>query len=302
MGARSRRLQPPHVGIGKRPAILDATETTTLSGVSNQPRARGDVALSVKAAGRGTALDRFRQSGSLKCLFPRASASDGGPMQAVLVNTAGGITGGDRFGVTATAGTGTALTLTTQAAERAYAAQPGAEGRLVTRLAAGPGARLNWLPQETLLFNDSALRRRITVDLDDSAEFLLAEPLVFGRLAMGETVTRATFDDRIEILQGGRPLFLDATRLAGDIDARLAQPAIAGGARAMALVVFVSRSAAAHVSALRAMLPPTGGASLVGEDVLAVRLLASDSFELRRSLLPCLARLTDNTLPRCWTI
>lgn len=258
--------------------------------------------MSVKPAGTATVLDGFRQSGSLKCLFPRRFPGDRQPFQAVLVNTAGGITGGDRFRVTAEAGPGTALTLTTQAAERAYAAQPGVCGRLETRLHVGPGARLNWLPQETILYNSSALRRRITVEMDDSAGLLLAEPLVFGRLAMGETLTSASFRDRIEIRRGGRPLFLDATRLDGDIDAHLARPAVAGGARAMALVVFVGPEAEAHLSMLRRTLPPTGGASLIGEDVLAIRLLAPDGFTLRRSLLPFLSHLTDDTLPRCWTI
>ncbi len=264
-----------------------------------QPRARGAVFVSAKRRGAASVLDGLRQSGSLKVLFPRAT---GPALQAVLVNTAGGVTGGDRFRLNAVAGPGTELTLTTQACERAYRAQGAETGELHNHLAAGPGARINWLPQETLLFQGSALRRTLRVDLAGDARLLMAEPLVFGRAAMGERLTRARFHDRIEIRRDGALLYLDSLRLDGDVAAQMDRPALGAGAGAMATLIFAAPEAEAHLAPQRAMLPATAGASLVRDGVLAVRALAPDSFALRQVLIPILARLSGATLPRPWMI
>ncbi len=256
------------------------------------------MSLSVKRVAGGTALDRLRMSGSLKCLFPR---SDGNGVEAVLINTAGGITGGDRFEITAEAAPGTALTLTSQAAERAYRAQPGETGHLTTTLRVAPKARLHWLPQETILFDGSALNRQLRVDLAPAAEMLLAEPLIFGRVAMGEILHDVRFRDCIDIRRDGRPLFLDRTALAKDIAAHLARPNVANGAGAMALIVYVAADAGVRLERLRAFLPQTAGASLIAADVLVARCLCADGYGLRETLVPALKFLADSELPRCWT-
>ena len=235
----------------------------------------------------------------MKLLFPRCAPD---AMQAVMINTAGGITGGDRFRVEARAEAGATLTLTTQAAERAYRAQPNETGRLATRLHVEDGARLNWLPQETILFQGSTLSRRLHVTLSGSARLLLCEPLIFGRAAMGEVLTDARFSARIEITRDGAPLYLDSLTLSGDVAAHMARPHIAAGARAMATLIHVNPDAESHLDAIRALLPATGGASLLFPDVLVLRLLAADGFDLRQSLVPILTRLSGAALPRPWMI
>lgn len=220
----------------------------------------------------------------------------------MFVNTAGGITGGDRFEIAAHVEAGAGLTLTSQTAERAYATQPGEVGRLETRLDVGPGGRLVWIPQETILFDHSALSRRLVVTLAPGATALVAEPVIFGRAAMGEEVRFGRFDDRIEIRRDGRPLYCDAMRLDGDTAARLDRPHTGGGARALVSLVYVAPDAEAQLAAVRSALPPTGGASLIGDDVLALRVLAADGFEMRRALIPILTCLTGGDLPKCWMI
>lgn len=244
-------------------------------------------------------LDRLHQSGSLKGLFPRHGAAG---LETVLLNTAGGVTGGDSFSVTAQAETGTALTITTQACERAYKAQPGQTGQIRTELTVSGGARMNWLPQETILFNDSALDRRLTADLAPDASLLLVEPLIFGRPAMGETVNSLRLKDRVEINRDARPLFRDATRFAGDLHTHLGRRHVADGAGAMALILLVDAAAEAHLQPLRDLLPDTAGASLLHTDVLVARVLAKDGFHLRQTLLPLMGRLNGASLPRCWMI
>lgn len=264
-----------------------------------QPRAQGAVSLSVKSLGDSSALDRLRMSGSLRCLFPRRN---GNGVEAVLINTAGGITGGDCFEIAAEAAQGTTLTLTTQAAERAYRAQPGETGKLTTTLSVGRKARLHWVPQETILFNGSGLNRKLQVDLALDAELLLAEPLIFGRAAMGELLRDVRFRDCIDIRREGRPLFLDQIALTNDIAAHLVRPHVANGAGAMVLIVYIAADAGVLLERLRSLLPESGGASLIGADVLVARYLASDGYALRQTLLPALQFLAGDELPKCWML
>ncbi len=264
----------------------------------DQPRAIGAARLSVKARGASTRLDQLRQSGALKLLFPRQPRN----LQAVIINTAGGITGGDQFTLDAQAGIGTHLTLTTQAAERVYRAQPGQTGQVRTTLHVAAGARLNWLPQETLLYDHGALDRKLTIDLEADARFLMVEPLLFGRVAMGEDIHELRFDDRVTLRREGAEIFRDGLHIWGDAAQQLVRPAIGNGARAMASILFAAPEASGHLTFLRAHLGPKGGASLLQSDLLVARVLASDGFALRQTILPILDHLTQNTLPASWRL
>ncbi len=264
-----------------------------------QPRARGQVRASFIAAYGVTRLVGLRQAGSSRALFPRTPSKS---LQMVLTNTSGGVTGGDRFRTEISARDGAAVTITTQAAERAYKAQPGQVGRLDTTLSVGPESRLHWLPQETILFDGCDFARRLTVEVTSRGSALLVEPVVFGRSAMGEDVHTGRFSDRVDLRMSGNSVFQDRTCLHGDLAHTLDRPAVADGARAMALVVFVDATAEAARDRLRPMLPRTAGVSLVRDTVLVARLLAGDAFELRKTLLPMIETLHGDTIPRPWML
>lgn len=265
-----------------------------------QPRARGSASLTVAGDVKGrTGLVDLRHAGSSKLVFPR-NFNDA--LEVILVNTAGGITGGDQYTLDATVRTGGTLTLTTQAAERAYRAQVGEVGRVDTKLTVGADATLNWLPQELILFDHCALRRQLQIDLQGNANLLMVEPIVLGRAAMKETLRQTYFQDRIRINRDGAPIYIDGIDFSGDAAAHVARRAIADSARAMASLVLVRSDAAAQLDTLRAMLPPTAGASLLADDVLVIRQLAEDSFVLRRDLMPILSHLTNNSLPISWRL
>ena len=218
----------------------------------------------------------------------------------MLINTAGGLTGGDAFSLAAEAEAETQLTLTTQAAERAYRAQPNQQARVQNHISVKRGARVNWMPQETILFQGSALLRNLRIDMGAEATALVVEPLVFGRAAMGETLTDVSFSDKIEIYRGGALAYLDTVQFQGDLSAHMARPFTGAGAGAMANVVLAAPNAEAWLEPVRAMLGPTAGASLLKQDILVLRLLAADSYLLRQTLIPVLNLLTNNALPRCW--
>ncbi|MEP0564097.1 MAG: urease accessory protein UreD, partial [Paracoccaceae bacterium] len=178
----------------------------------------------------------------------------------------------------------------------------GETGRVTTTLHVETGAVLNWLPQELILFDRSALHRRLSIDVDADAQLLMVEPVVFGRAMMNEDVRDVRFHDRITITREGRPLYIDGMRLDGDAAGHLGRRTIADGAGAMASVVLVREDASAQLGAIRPTLPDSAGASLIAPDTMVIRLLAMDSFEMRRSLIPILNRLTNNTLPTSWRL
>ena len=261
------------------------------------PRANGLAVLSTKCRDGSTAIDRFRTQGATKIAFPRRH--DG--LEAIMLNTSGGLTGGDRFQITASAGAGSHLVLTTQAAERAYRSKSGL-ARVKTRLSVGEGARLHWLPQELIVFDGAALERQLDVDMAHGSETVIVEPVVFGRRAMGETRVSGTFRDRITLSRNGAGVFWDRIDLSGAISARLDRPAIAGGFAALASVIYAGPRAEALLPIVRRLLPQTGGASLMAPDLLILRLLAQDAFVLRKTLVPVLERLTDAPLPKSWSL
>src|SRR5882757_9436815 len=163
-------------------------------------RARGSVAFDVHLLEGVTRRRHLHESGSLRVRFPSPEAEG---LSAVLVNTAGGIAGGDRFDIDITAAEGSRLTLTTAAAEKVYRA-PGAAAQLNIALRAEARSHLAWLPQETILFDRARISRRIDIDLADDASLLLCEIVVFGRSAMGEKMLHGEFIDRWRLRRGGR--------------------------------------------------------------------------------------------------
>ncbi|MBP1807466.1 urease accessory protein UreD [Rubellimicrobium aerolatum] len=263
------------------------------------PRAQGEVRLSARAQGGVTRLGDLRAQGSLKALFPRGA---GDALEVVTLNTAGGLTSGDRMRLEARAEAGARLRLSTQAAERAYRAGEAEPARVETRLSAGPGARIDWLPQETILYDGARLERRLLADLEGDATALLVEPLVFGRLAHGEVLREGRLRDRWEVRRDGRLRFADAFRVEGDIAATLDRAGVGGGARAMATVVVAGPGAESHLAAARALCAGTGGAGMIEDGLLFARLLAADGFALRQALVPLIVRLSGAALPKTWTL
>lgn len=261
------------------------------------PRAIGALSLSSKLRSNSSAIDGLRQSGALRMLFP-----SGPDLTAMMINTSGGVTSGDQLSISSKAGEGSFLTVTTQAAERAYRADDKAPGRINTSITVEDRATFHWLPQELILFEGAKLQRRLQMDLYGQASLLMVEPIVFGRLAMGETLTNASFSDQIVINRDGMPIYIDGLKLEGDLSKQLASPALGGGAVAVASVVLVRSDAAALLDPVRTRLPSTGAASLLADDILSVRLLASDSFLLRKWLVPVLELLRGAPLPTSWRL
>ena len=253
-------------------------------------RARGRATVRLS----GGALRDLHQSGCAKAMLPRGA----GPAEVVFVNTAGGLTGGDALDQALAVESGRAVG-TTQAAERIYASAGGA-ARVETRLRVGPGARLDWLPQETIAFDRSALRRRTVADLAEGASLLMCEALVLGRAAMGEVVRTLDLSDRREVRRGGRPVWIEPLRITGEVIARGTR-ALLGGARAIATLVLVAPGAEDALGVLGAPHEGVEAAASAWDGRAVLRLRAAHAAPLRRALARAILALRGR-LPRVWPL
>jgi len=256
-------------------------------------RARGTIALAVAAADGVTRRTRVHESGSLRVRFP--NTQDG--LEAVIVNTGGGMTGGDEFTIDIDVAAGARLVAGTAAAEKIYRST-GPDTVMNVRLSVGAGARLAWLPQETILFDRACLKRRIDVDLAEDASLVMAEAVLFGRAAMGEAMRDGFWADTWRVRRGGKLVFAENVRLDGDIAAKLARPASARGGIALA-TVLIAPVEEAMLEAVRA-LEFSGEAGISAWNGIAVaRLVARDGASLRLDLVALLAAL-GQSVPRLW--
>jgi urease accessory protein len=259
-------------------------------------RARGAVAFDVGLVEGVTRRRALHESGSLRVRFP---SPEGEGLSGVFVNTAGGVAGGDRFDIAVSVGEGARLTLTTAAAEKVYRAA-GEAAELNIHLKAAAGAHLAWLPQETILFDQARVSRRIDIDLAENASLLLCEIVVFGRAAMGERMRHGSFVDRWRVRRGGRLLFAETVRLQGDIGEKLTRPAIAGGGGAIATALIVPGDETL-VERIRENATFGGEVGLSAWNGFAMaRFCAQDAARLRADMMTVLGRASALALPRLW--
>lgn len=265
-------------------------------------RAHGIGRLSFGLRGGATVVQQCYQEAGLRIRMPRVEPGEA--LEAVVINTAGGITGGDRFSLEIGASAGTRSVVTTQAAEKVYRSSGGI-GTFDTTITVGEEADLAWLPQEAILFEGSALERRLTIDMETSARVLAIEAVVFGRLARGERIDGAYLFDRWRIRRGGRLVYAEGLRFEGAIAGALGARACGAGAVASASMVLVAPDAEERVEAIRLLLDTLGArgveAGVSGFDgMLSLRLLAADPFALRTALVDVLERIRG-PLPRVWS-
>ena len=260
-------------------------------------RAVGRIAL-VAEYGRGiTRRVRLHEAGGVRMHFPGARARE---LEAVLINTAGGVAGGDRFDLDIAAGDAARLVVSSAAAEKVYRSL-GPDAQIRIKLCAGAAASLAWLPQETILFDGARLDRTIDIELAPDARLVFAEAVVFGRTGMGEAVKHGFFADRWRVRRGGALVYAESVRLDGAIAEKLGEAAVANGGAAIATVLIVPGNAET-LEPLRALTPQFRGevGTSAWNGIAVARLCAADGAALRYDLTGLLASLRGGRLPHCW--
>ena len=258
-------------------------------------RARGRVALHLN----GQKLEHLYQSGCAKLMLPRTY---GEMTEAVMLNTAGGITGGDRLDVALTA-EDCALVATTQTAERLYRSST-TPAKVDVHLRAERSATLHWLPQETIIFDGAALDRTIRLDMAADSSCLLAETLILGRQAMGEDVCHCHFTDNWRLYRDGRLFHAESLRLTDSVAEIMAAPAGGNGARLLTTIVCAGRDAGQLSRIAEPLIARCHSvcAASFWEDRLVIRLVSPHPASARTDINRLLCALRQQPLPRVWQV
>jgi urease accessory protein len=238
-------------------------------------------------------LSRLYQSGCMKVLLPNTY---GRTAEAVIINTSGGVTGGDRLSFSGQCSADAALCITSQAAERVYRTVVN-PAEISNTLTLGPRARLDWLPQETILFEGSQLKRQLDISLAESARLLALETIVLGRGAAGEVLQDVSLSDQWRVRRGGKLVFADGLRFCGLPGNSLAT---FGANTALGSLLYVAPDAEARLSEVRHLISGFNAAASAWNGLLSVRFIAADLFLLRQALIPFLIAFRGEGLPRVW--
>jgi urease accessory protein len=238
------------------------------------------------------------------CLRARPLATNPTDLLTVaVINTAGGLTGGDQLDQQIVWRGGAEATITTPAAEKIYRAAAGS-ARVAVNLAIDRDCVAEWLPQETIVFDGAALERTFEIHLVGNASIVASEAIVFGRLARGERLGTGKFVDQLKVFRDGRLVLFDRTDVAGHLGEWLDRCSTAHAYRCSAMVLAAGQGAEAFVPEIRECLDRSselGGVSLV-RGIVHVRVLASDDVKLRRVVAEVLGIARHGRdLPRSWS-
>jgi len=259
-------------------------------------RAKGTCRIVVGGSARGTCIMDLYQESPIRVLFPRTG--DHRVQEAVLVNTSGGVAGGDNLESSVTALSGASISVTTQAAEKIYRALD-QQACILTKLNVDNGAKLAWLPQETILFNHARLYRQTEIEISLGSQILALECLVLGRAARGEILTAGAIVDSWRVSKNGRLQWADTFRLTDDAFSHLSGKAMLSDTTALATLLYFGADLDERLQLIRTQsvsLDCHCGATLVA-GILVARLAARSCFELKAALRQLLQQFGNENAP-----
>jgi urease accessory protein len=232
-----------------------------------------------------------------KALYPEGPDT----CHVIVVHPPGGIVGGDRLDIALDAPAGCRVLATSPGAAKWYRAN-GRTSRQDVRISAGPGAAIEWLPQETIVYDDADVAMTHDVDLAAGAVYIGSEVLCFGRRASGERFLRGQVRQRTRIRIDGRPVWWEQ---GGILPAALDSPLGLRGRSVCATLVAVGKPVPASLQNVLRALDADLAVSQV-KQVFVARHLGDDS-ERARALLSAVwqalrPHLLDRpaTKPRIW--
>ena len=248
---------------------------------------------------RNSIVERYA-SAPVRILTPSVQ---GGIPEAVLANTSGGIAGGDTSHIDILVAQNSQALVTGQAAEKIYRSiDMPASIRTVIKIE--DDSTLEYLPQESILFDGAKLNRAVNISLGARSCLLLSEMFVLGRWAMNEDFTRGIFLDRWSIDVAGQPIWREGLRVEGGLSSLSSSLGFAN-ARALATIFYAGANAAEVLGLARDVIGPMGGATIV-RGMLVVRMLGNEAGMLKQQLSEIISIIRAAALgrpaevPRVW--
>ena len=259
-------------------------------------RAEGSCRILLSGSESGTRVIDVFQRSPIRVMFPRI---DGAAVkEAVLINTAGGIAGGDRLEYSVTALADASMALTSQAAEKVYRAL-NVPAQISTKLKAHEGAKLAWLPQETIVFNRARLCRETEIEISSGAELLALEWLVLGRAAHGEKMVGGQITDSWRVKRDDRLIWADSFRVTDEMFPHLHRKALLSNCKALGTLIYFGPDLDTRLEFLREIassLECHCAATSVG-GLIIVRFAAEVSSDLRLALRSFLQQFSRELEP-----
>ena len=264
--------------------------------ISKLERSEGRAEVAFVKREDSTQVAHLYQSGCLRVLIPKNYKSF---PDAVIINTAGGITGGDNLEIKADIGEKSEVCLTTQTAERIYKSGYGF-GKIGVELNLRKNSKLDWLPQETILFDNSAVKRSIKVNMSGQSKLFMVESIVLGRRAMGETLTNCLFSDQWKIFRDNMIVDMEALKLVEP--SQLSGSASLGSNTALATILYVAKDAEERLQQMRSLLNNFNlfSAASAWNGKLIARIASESPYSLRKVLIYVISKFRGTDLPRVW--
>ena len=271
------------------------------------PRWDARLALAYEKRGERSVLAGRSHSGPLRVqrdLYPEGEAT----CHTIVVHPPGGIAGGDTLALNARLGADSAALLTTPGAGKWYRSLgTGASQSLDFELA--PGAVLEWLPQESILFDGALARMQTRVRLSGDALYLGWEILCFGRAASRQKFASGSLRQQTEIFAGAKLLWSERASIAGDDPLFVSPVGLAGHAVSATLLAAGRDIPDDLLAACREL--PAGAGALCGvtrlPQLLIARWLGDAGEDARRycmrvwSLLRPALKRACAVPPRIWS-
>jgi len=250
-------------------------------------------------------MDVYQKS-PIRVLFPRTSGAR--LEEAVLINTCGGVAGGDRLQTDVTAIEDASIAITTQAAEKVYRALK-ESAHILTTLKASDTAKLAWLPQETIVFDRARVFRETHVEVTSGTELLALEWLVLGRAAHGERLSAGTITDRWHVVRDGRLVWADSFRITDAVVPHLSRKALLSDCCAVATLVYFGSETGARLELVRDLASSLACHCAVTQvaGLMVARFAARTSYDLRTALRYVLQQFGNGLaqgpfqVPRMWS-
>ncbi|WP_456657255.1 urease accessory protein UreD [Bradyrhizobium sp. JR3.5] len=257
-------------------------------------------------AASDTEISDIYQKFPMAIAFP--NVDDHRCKEAVLINTSGGVAGGDEIRVDVVAQGNASVVVTTQAAEKVYRALD-RPARILTRLRAEGAARLAWLPQEAIVFNQARIARQTEIDVSSGTELIALEWLVLGRIESGEEVLGGHLLDNWRIRVDGRLVWADGFLASDQVFPQLRKTALLATWKAIATMIYFGPRPESRLERLReigASLECACGVTIVGA-IIVIRVAAISGADLRRGLRRFLDQLNHELgsgpfgVPKMWS-